>query len=118
MFDSFKVIFVIDSFYKLKLSDIIKIYNVFHFKLLSLVFINSLLNQKNPSPKIIIVKNKNKWIIEDILNFKKLRNRLKYKIKWKNIDKNLNWYNIDRDEFDNAKNIIKDFYKRYLNKPQ
>ena len=42
MFDSFKVIFVIDFSYKLKLSEIIKIYNVFHFKLLSLVVINLL----------------------------------------------------------------------------
>ena len=42
MFDSFKVIFVIDSFYKLKLSEIIRIYNVFHFKLLSLAVINLL----------------------------------------------------------------------------
>ena len=24
--------------------------------------------------------------------------------------------NINRDEFDNAKNVIKDFHKRYLNK--
>ena len=42
MFGLFKIIFVIDSFYKLKLSETIKIYNVFHFKLLSLVVINSL----------------------------------------------------------------------------
>ena len=40
MFDSFKIISIIDSFYKLKLFEIIKIYNVFHFKLLSLVVIN------------------------------------------------------------------------------
>ena len=60
MFDLFKVIFVIDSFYKLKLSKIIKIYNVFHFKLLSLVVINLLFNQKNPSFKVIIIKNKKK----------------------------------------------------------
>ena len=90
MFDSFKVIFVIDSFYKLKLSEIIKIYNVFHFKLLSLVVINLLFNQKNSFFKIIIVKNKKKWIIEDILNFKKLRNRFKYKVRWKDVDKNFN----------------------------
>ena len=36
MFDLFKIIFVIDSFYKLKLSKIMRIYNVFHFKLLNL----------------------------------------------------------------------------------
>ena len=44
MFDSFKIIFIIDSFYKLKLFKIIKIYNVFHFKLLNLVIINLLFN--------------------------------------------------------------------------
>ena len=58
MFDSFKVISVIDSSYKLELSEIIKIYNVFHPKLLSLVVINSLSEQKNPSFKAIIVKDK------------------------------------------------------------
>ena len=60
MFGLFKIIFVIDFFYKLKLSEIIKIYNVFHFKLLSLVVINLLFNQKNPSFKVIIIKNKKK----------------------------------------------------------
>ena len=58
MFGSFKIIFVVDFSYKLKLSKIIKIYNIFHFKLLSLVVINSLFNQKNPSFKVIIIKNK------------------------------------------------------------
>ena len=42
MFGLFKIIFVIDSFYKLKLSEIIKIYDVFYFKLLILVVINLL----------------------------------------------------------------------------
>ena len=60
MFDSFKIIFVIDSFYKLKLSEIIKIYNVFHLKLLSLAATNLLFNQKNFSFKVIIIKNKKK----------------------------------------------------------
>ena len=60
MFDSFKVIFVIYFSYKLKLFEIIKIYNVFHSKLLSLVAINSLSKQKNFFLKIIIVKDKKK----------------------------------------------------------
>ena len=90
MFDSFKIISVIDSFYKLKLFEIIKIYNVFHSKLLNLVVINLLSKQKNSSFKAIIIKSKKKWIIENILNFKKLRNRLKYKVRWKDVDKNLN----------------------------
>ena len=58
IFDSFKIIFVIDSFYKLKLSDIIKIYNVFHFKLLILVVINSLSDQKIFFLKLPLLKIK------------------------------------------------------------
>ena len=42
MFDSFKIIYVIDFFYKLKLSKIMKIYNVFYFKLLNFIIINLL----------------------------------------------------------------------------
>ena len=60
MFDLFKIIFIIDSFYKLKLFKIMKIYNVFYFKLLNLVAINSLFNQKNFFFKVIIVKDKKK----------------------------------------------------------
>ena len=60
MLGSFKIISIIDSFYKLKLSEIMKIYNVFHLKLLNLIVINSLFNQKNSSFKIIIVKDKKK----------------------------------------------------------
>ena len=42
MFNSFLIKIVINSFYKLKLFKIMKIYNVFHFKLLNLVIINLL----------------------------------------------------------------------------
>ena len=118
MLDSFKIILIIDFFYKLKLSEIMKIYNVFYLKLLNLIVINLLFDQKNFSLKIIIVKDKKKWIMKNILNFKKLRNRFKYKIKWKDVDKDFNWYNIDRDEFDNTKNVMKDFYKKYSDKPR
>ena len=60
MFDLFKIIFIIDFFYKLKLFKIIKIYNVFHFKFLNFIIINLLSDQKNLFFKIIIVKNKKK----------------------------------------------------------
>ena len=60
MFDLFKIIFIINSFYKLKLFKIIKIYNVFYFNLLNFVIINLLFNQKNSLFKVIIVKNKKK----------------------------------------------------------
>ena len=37
-------------------------------------------------------------------------------MKWEDVDKDLNWYNVDKSEFDNAKNVIEDYYKRYSNK--
>ena len=58
MFDSFLIKIVIDSFYKLKLFKIIRIYNVFYFKFFNLVVINSLFDQKNLFFTIIIIKNK------------------------------------------------------------
>ena len=60
MFDLFKVKIVVNSFYKLKLFKIIKIYNFFYFKLLTFVVINLLFNQKNHLFIIIIFKNKEK----------------------------------------------------------
>ena len=60
IFDLFLIKVVVDFFYKLKLFKIIKIYNVFHFKLLNLVVINSLSDQKNSFFIIIIIKNKEK----------------------------------------------------------
>ena len=60
MFDLFKIIFVIDFFYKLKLFKIIKIYNVFYFKLLNLVVFTSLFYKKKSFFKAIIVKDKKK----------------------------------------------------------
>ena len=60
MLDPFKIILIINSFYKLKLSEIMKIYNIFHFKLLNLVIINSLFDQKNSFFKVIIIKDKKK----------------------------------------------------------
>ena len=60
MLDLFKSILIINFFYKLKLLEIIKIYNVFHFKFLNLIVINLLSDQKNFFFKIIIVKNKEK----------------------------------------------------------
>ena len=42
MFNLFKIIFIIDFFYKLKLFKIMRIYNIFYLKFLNLAIINSL----------------------------------------------------------------------------
>ena len=58
MFDLFKIILVINFFYKLKILNIIKVYNIFHFKFLNLVIINSFLNKKIIFLKLLSLKIK------------------------------------------------------------
>ncbi len=55
MLDFFQIIDFVDSFYKLKLSETMRIHDVFHSELLRLVINDSLSGQKNePSESIVI----------------------------------------------------------------
>ena len=60
MLDSFQIINSVDSFYKLKLSDIMHIHDVFHSDLLRSVVDDSLPDQKNELLRSIVINNENK----------------------------------------------------------
>ena len=90
------------ALYRLRLPDIMKVYDVFHPSLLSPVATNPLPGQKNPPPELVIVKGDEEWVVEDILDSKRVRNRLKYRVKQKGINEDLNQYNTNRGEFKNA----------------
>jgi len=68
MLDSFQIIDLVDSFYKLKLSETMHIHDVFHSELLHLVINDSLSDQKNKLSKSIMINDENEWKIDDILN--------------------------------------------------
>ncbi len=57
MFNSFQIIDSVDSFYKLKLSEIMHIHDVFHSKLLHFIINDSLFDQKNESSKSIVIND-------------------------------------------------------------
>ncbi len=116
MLDSFQIINLIDSFYKLKLLETMHIHNVFHSELLRLVINDSLSDQKNESSKSIVINDEDEWEIDDILNFRWYQRRLQYWVKWKSYDNNLNWYNADDDKFMNAQNVVDDFHTWYFNR--
>ncbi len=116
MLDSFKITDSVDFFYKLKLSDTMHIHNVFHSELLHSVVDDSLSDQKNELSRSIVVNDENEWEIDDILNFRRYRRRLQYRVKWKSYDNDLNWYNADDDEFMNAQEMIDDFHIKYSRK--
>ncbi len=59
MLDSFKITDSVDFFYKLKLSDTMRIHDVFHSELLRFVVDDSLSDQKNESSRSIVINDEN-----------------------------------------------------------
>ena len=116
MLNSFQIIDLVDSFYKLKLLKTMRIHNVFYSELLYLIINDSLFDQKNEFLKSIVINDEDEWKIDDILNFWWYWRRLQYQVKWKSYDNNLNWYNADDDEFMNAQEMINDFHIKYSRK--
>ncbi len=110
MLDSFTNLDLVDSSYKLKLSESMRVYDVFHSDLLRSVVNDLLPDQKNEFSGSIVINDEDEWEIDDILNSRRYRRRLQYRIKWNDYDNNLNWYNADDDEFMNAQKIVDDFH--------
>ncbi len=81
MLDPFQIIDFVDSFYKLELSETMHIHDVFHSELLRFVVNDSLSDQKNEPSKSIVVNDEDEWKIDNILNFRRYRRRLQYRVK-------------------------------------
>ena len=81
MLNSFQIINLVDSFYKLKLLKTMRIHDVFYSELLRLVVNNSLFNQKNEFSKSIVINDEDEWKIDDILNSRRYRRQLQYRVK-------------------------------------
>jgi len=60
MLNSFKITDSVDFFYKLKLSDTMRIHDVFHSELLRLAVNDSLSDQKNEFMRSIVINNEDK----------------------------------------------------------
>ncbi len=116
MLDSFTNLDLVDSSYKLKLSEFMHVHDVFHSDLLRSVVDDLLHDQKNELSDSIVINDEDEWEIDDILNFRQYRRWLQYRVKWNDYDNDLNWYNADDDEFMNAQKIVDNFHIQYLNK--
>ncbi len=81
MLDSFTNLDLVDSSYKLKLSESMRVYDVFHSDLLRPVADDPLPGQKNEPSGSIVVNDEDEWKIDDILNFRRYRRRLQYRVK-------------------------------------
>ena len=95
-----------------------KIHLVFHINLLRPNLDDPLSGQITNATKPVKTVNENEWLVNDILNSRRHYERLQYKIKWNDFEKNDDWYNTDRDEFTNSQKIVDDFHSRYPEKAE
>jgi len=81
MLDSFINLDLVDSSYKLKLSESMRVHDVFHSDLLRSAVDDLLPGQKNEPLGSIVINDEDEWEIDDILNFRRYRRRLQYRVK-------------------------------------
>ncbi len=106
-------------FYHFHLSISIKhLHLMFSLKLLQSYSKDSLSEQHAESLKLIIINDDDNeyWKINDILNFRCYQDRIQYKIKWKDLNKDNEWYYVDKDEFDNFEKVLNEFHALYSRK--
>ncbi len=116
--DLYSITVKVEIFYRLQLSRSMKhIHSVFSSKYLRTSSNNLLSEQHSELSKLMIIEeNEKHWEVDDILNFRRYRERLQYKIKWIEIDRDDEWYYVDKEKFDDSKKVLNEFHKLYSNK--
>ncbi len=116
--DLYSITVKVEIFYRLQLSRSMKhIHSVFSLKCLRPLLNDSLSRQHSEfSRSLIIEENEEHWKVDNILNFRRYRERLQYKVKWIEIDHDDEWYYVDKEKFDDSKKVLNEFHKLYLNK--
>ncbi len=91
---------------------------MFNLKLLQLYSEDSLSEQHAEFFRLIIINKDNDehWEINDILNFRCYQGRIQYKIKWKDLDRNDEWYYVNKEEFNDFEKVLNEFHALYSRK--
>ncbi len=107
----------VNIFYHLHLSVSMKyLHSMFSSKLLQLYSEDSLSEQHSKSLKSITIEDDEH--VNDILNFRCYQGWIQYKVKWKDLDRNDEWYYVDKEKFDDSEKVLNEFHKLYLSKPR
>ncbi len=109
----------VSTFYHLRLSVSMKhLHSMFSSKLLRSYSEDPLSGQHSESLRSITIEDDEHWKIDDILNFRRYRGRIQYKVKWTDLDRNDEWYYVDKGKFDGSEKVLNEFHKLYSNKPR
>ncbi len=94
------------------------IHLIFHIFLLRKDFNNSHSEQIISSSSLVIIDEKEKYDVKNIINFRLIEchdnKRLQYKVSWVKHSSDRKWYSIEN--FDNVKKKVIDYHARYSNK--
>ncbi len=91
---------------------------MFSSKLLQSYSEDLLSEQHSESLRLITIKDDEHWEINDILNFRRYRGQIQYKVKWTDLDRDDEWYYVDKEKFDDSVKVLNEFHKLYSNKPR
>ncbi len=117
--ESYQITVKAKIFYHLRLSISMKhLHSMFNSKLLRSYSKDLLSEQHAESFRLIIIDEDDNehWKINDILNFRCYQDQIQYKIKWKDLDRNNEWYYVNKDEFNDFKKVLNEFHALYLRK--
>ncbi len=115
--DLYQITVKVSIFYHLRLSVSMKhLHSMFSSKLLRSYSEDSLSEQHSESFRSITIKDDEHWKINDILNFRRYWDRIQYKVKWTDLDRNDEWYYVDKEKFDDSEKVLNEFHKLYSNK--
>ncbi len=107
----------VSIFYHLRLSVSMKhLHSMFSSKLLQSYSEDLLSEQHSESLRSITIKDDEHWKIDDILNFRCYQDRIQYKVKWTDLDRNDEWYYVNKEEFNDSEKVLNEFHKLYSNK--
>ncbi len=115
--DLYQITVKVSIFYHLHLSVSMKhLHSMFSSKLLRLYSEDFLSEQHSKSLRSITIENDEHWEINDILNFRCYQDWIQYKVKWTDLNRNDEWYYVDKEKFNDSEKVLNEFHKLYSNK--
>ncbi len=115
--ESYQITIKVEIFYHLYLLISMKqLHLMFSSKLLHSCLDDLLSEQHSESSRFLTIKYDEHWEINDILNSRCYQDWIQYKVKWMKLDRDNEWYYVNKEEFKNLKEVLVEFHKLYSDK--